>query len=275
MNGRIDSLAQRLEDYFYHFKDYTMFGFALSDEDIQNSIEQRKIDLTDIEAVDEIIFNVNDCNKNLDNSYNNEAQALIKLLQEQRMFLVKKEEHEMNKETNAGYTITEKLTVGNSIFVLGSNETRFGTKYVTWQARADDPVNYFFGHYLDNYENAREDLFERAHGQSQSLNPNYHRRQMEKLPAFCMSTRPSDGSLIITTHEKTGYKVADISTEDAAENRYLAQYINKLMDVTPAQEAAMVAGSMLGWNVPAANPANYDDNGKATKPKNRDRDYER
>jgi len=51
----------------------------------------------------------------------------------------------MNKETNAGYDITEKLSVGNSIFVLGKNETKYGTKYVTWQARADDPTNYFWG----------------------------------------------------------------------------------------------------------------------------------
>jgi len=179
----------------------------------------------------------------------------------------------MNKETNAGYEITEKLTVGNSVFVLGSNDTRFGTKYVTWQARADDPANYFWGHYLENYEDAREDLFGRAHSESQSLNPNYHRRQREKLPDICMSTLPSDGSLIVVRHQERGYKAADISTEDAAENKYLAMYINDLMGVTPAQEAAMVAGSMFGWNVPAANPTNYDDNGKAIKPKNKpDRD---
>jgi len=179
----------------------------------------------------------------------------------------------MSNEINAGYTIIEKLTVGNSVFVLGSNDTRFGTKYVTWQSRADDPTNYFWGHYLDNYEDAREDLFERAHSESQSLNPNYHKRQMEKLPDFCMSTRPSDGCLIIIKHKESGYKVADISTEDSAENKYLSKYINDLMGVTPAQEAAMVAGSMFGWNAPAANPVNYDDKGKAIKPKNKpDRD---
>ena len=179
----------------------------------------------------------------------------------------------MNKEINAGYEITEKLAVGNSVFVLGSNDTKYGTKYVTWQARADDPTNYFWGHYIGNYEDAREDLFERAHSESQSLNPNYHKRQNEKLPAFCMSTLRSDGTLIVIKHKERGYKISDISTEDAAENNYLAKYINKLMDVTPAQEAAMVAGSMFGWNVPAANPKNYDEDGKAIKQKNKpDRD---
>ena len=179
----------------------------------------------------------------------------------------------MNKEINAGYEITEKLTVGNTIVALGSNDTRFGTKYVTWEARGDDPTNYFWGHYLNNYEDAREDLFTRARTLSQSLNPNYHKRQLEKLPAFCLSTRPSDGCLIVITHKESGYKVSDISAEDSIENQYLAKYINKLLDVTPAQEAAMVAGSMFGWNVPAANPVNYDADGKAIKPKNKpDRD---
>ena len=37
----------------------------------------------------------------------------------------------MNTEKNAGYDIIEKLNVGNSIFVLGRMESRYGTKYVT------------------------------------------------------------------------------------------------------------------------------------------------
>jgi len=175
-----------------------------------------------------------------------------------------------NKEVNAGYEIMEKLTVGNTIVALGHMESRYGTKYVTWEARKDDPKNYFWGHYIAKYEDAREDFFQRALNVSQSLNPNYHRRQLEKLPAFCMSTNPHDGSLIKITHKENGYKVADISSPEPDENKYLAKYINELMDITPAQEAAMIAGSMFGWNVPAANPKNYDDSGKFIKPKNKD-----
>jgi len=84
-----------------------------------------------------------------------------------------------------------------------------------------------------------------------------------------MSTLPSDGSLILIKHKKNGYKYADISTSDADENKRTSKYINELMDITPAQEAAMVAGSMFGWNVPAANPMNYDSDGNAIKPKNK------
>lgn len=176
----------------------------------------------------------------------------------------------MNMEKNAGYEITEKLTVGNSIFVLGHMDSQFGTKYVTWAAKEYDPTNCFWGHYMGTYEDAREDLFERAYLESQDRNPNYHKRMAEKLPDICMSILPSDGSLIVLTHKESGYKTADISMPDAADNRCLAEYINKLLNVTPAQEAAMIAGAKHGWNVPAAKPTYYDENGKAIKQKSRD-----
>lgn len=178
-----------------------------------------------------------------------------------------------NTEINAGYEIIEKLVVGDTFFALGRNDTKYGTKYVTWQARAEDPDNYFWGHYHENYEDAREDLFERAYSTSKNLNPNYHKRQQEKLPAFCMSTLSFNGGLVVITHKEKGYMIADISAQDSAEDKRVAKFINDLLGVTPAQEAAMVAGSMFGWNVPAANPVNYDADGKYINPKTKqDRD---
>jgi len=180
----------------------------------------------------------------------------------------------MEKETNAGYEIIEKLSVGNSIFVLGSMDSAYGTKYVTWQSNANnDPTNYFWGHYIQSYEDAREDLYKRAYEETLALNPNYKIRQEEKLPPVCMTVLPSNGALIKITHMEKGYSYSDISSDDPVENKELAKYINNVMGVSKEQEAAMVAGSMFGWNVPAANPRNYDDNGKPIKPKNKD--YER
>ena len=51
-----------------------------------------------------------------------------------------------------------------------------------------------------------------------------------------------------------------------------ADAANKAMGVTKAQESAMLAGSMFGWGVPAADPKNYDAQGRAVKPKHRSRD---
>jgi hypothetical protein len=41
-----------------------------------------------------------------------------------------------------------------------------------------------------------------------------------------------------------------------------ADVLNAKTGVTKAQAEAMYAGAMFGWHVPAANPDNYDENGK-------------
>jgi hypothetical protein len=83
------------------------------------------------------------------------------------------------------------------------------------------------------------------------------------LPVSCYGTLPSDGSLILIKRGETGFWRAEgytlgtmVPTWDA-----LADILNNRRGVSKAQRAAMEAGSCFGWDVPAADPANYGPDG--------------
>ena len=70
---------------------------------------------------------------------------------------------------------------------------------------------------------------------------------------------PSDGSLICIKRGESGYFLSDWNTRDPDMNRRLADSINQRRGITPAQEQAMLTGSMCGWDVPGADPKWYAD----------------
>ena len=74
---------------------------------------------------------------------------------------------------------------------------------------------------------------------------------------------------IITNGERR-YTPTGIYPQDASPREGVAA-LNAANSVTKAQEAAMVAGSMFGWETPAADPKNYDDQGIPIRPKAKDR----
>ena len=89
------------------------------------------------------------------------------------------------------------------------------------------------------------------------------RLELIGLPEVCYSTLPSTGELIILSRGQSGYiPCSDFTSSDCEKNRKLAAEHNAEMGLTKAQVSAMEAGSMFGWDVPAADPKNYDESGR-------------
>ncbi|MEG0912686.1 MAG: hypothetical protein RSD35_08135 [Oscillospiraceae bacterium] len=96
------------------------------------------------------------------------------------------------------------------------------------------------------------------------------------LPEQCYSTLQDTGAVVILNRGETGYYKTDIQFTDKADAKAIAEEHNGLRGVSKAQEEAMKAGSMFGFEVTAADPKNYDDNGKPINPaKKKERGDER
>lgn len=76
--------------------------------------------------------------------------------------------------------------------------------------------------------------------------------------------------MVILTRYERGYRPAKARPEGVS-LREGVNALNEAMGVTKAQEAAMLAGSMFGWDTPASKPKNYDENGKPIKAKEKER----
>lgn len=79
---------------------------------------------------------------------------------------------------------------------------------------------------------------------------------MQQLPDICYATLPTTGEVIIVKKGVSGY-----IEFDNAQNM-TADQLNKEIGVTPAQATAMRVGSMFGFDVPGADPSNYDAQGR-------------
>jgi hypothetical protein len=66
----------------------------------------------------------------------------------------------MEKEINAGYVITDRLTVGNAEFVIGQRDEA-PANFVTWKCQKGEK-DYYWGHYCNDRLTALEDLCNRA-----------------------------------------------------------------------------------------------------------------
>jgi len=89
------------------------------------------------------------------------------------------------------------------------------------------------------------------------------------LPDACMSVLSETGECIFLKLGQRGYFNYQWS-DDREKNRAFSDRYNKEHSITKAQEEAMKAGSMFGWNIPGADPKSYDENGRPLKPKRKE-----
>lgn len=67
----------------------------------------------------------------------------------------------MDWRKNAGYIITQSMTIGESEIVLGVHTTR-PNAFVTWECKNKD--NYYWGHYTTSLIAAQKDFCKRVLG---------------------------------------------------------------------------------------------------------------
>ena len=90
------------------------------------------------------------------------------------------------------------------------------------------------------------------------------------LPEFAYTTLNGEPEqiIIIKRGEDGYYPFRRAASAEVAEA--FVKRTNETLGVTPAQREAMVSGSMFGWHVPAADPDNYDAEGKPLTQRRRD-----
>ena len=91
------------------------------------------------------------------------------------------------------------------------------------------------------------------------------------LPEKCYAVLPSGDEIITIKHGEDSYFHTGKYGHDRAHAQAIVDEYNEQINVTKSQAAAMLAGSMFGWEVPAADPKNYDEQGQPIKPKHHDR----
>ena len=80
------------------------------------------------------------------------------------------------------------------------------------------------------------------------------------LPEKCFAALETSEEMVLIERGEPGYTHSGMFPE-GQEKHEAADALNDAMGVTKAQAAAMLAGSMFGWDAPAADPKNYDEKG--------------
>ena len=105
-----------------------------------------------------------------------------------------------------------------------------------------------------------------------SVGPSLDKEIEKLLPEWCYVYVPYTRGLGIIQRGEKGYQEAQLFTPPSplapsskTEGDLLARQKNERLGVSLAQAAAMSAGSMFGWDCPAADPRAYDVYGRLKK----------
>ena len=87
----------------------------------------------------------------------------------------------------------------------------------------------------------------------------------EKLPKMCYAVNGVTGKVISIKLGEHGYHETTIRTFSPEESKAVVSALNSKLGVSKAQAVAMYVGSLFNWDVPGADPDNYNDDGTAKK----------
>lgn len=93
------------------------------------------------------------------------------------------------------------------------------------------------------------------------------------LPEQCYVFVQTENCVGIVKKGESGFYRTDIQGGKPSETNALVNEMNQKLGLSKGQAEAMKAGSMFGWDTPAADPKSYDKNGIPVRPKQKD--YER
>lgn len=169
-------------------------------------------------------------------------------------------------EEKEGYRITDQYTVGDICFAMGRRENDCAECFAVWQYQVAAPSELLDKRAYDNPGAAMQNYLGRIGG---AVTARFRQTGEQPLhPPRCVAIEPSTGQLINIQRGIHGYFGSDWSrSDDLKYNRESADLLNERMRVTKAQEQAMLAGSMFGWDTKLADPRNYDEQGQLLKNK--------
>ena len=91
------------------------------------------------------------------------------------------------------------------------------------------------------------------------------------LPEMCYGKVPEEQTVAVFERGVDGYCTLSVAGENGSISQEVVDAWNQECHVTKAQAAAMKAGALFGWDAPAADPKNYNEQGEPVKSKQRDR----